>query len=82
MEYVRKERVKTMKFYNEDDMTDENFEKAWKEIDELQQKAIRNSRLLSETPKPKFNTIEEARAYYGSIPFSEWENKMREKYGL
>ena len=71
-----------MKFYNEDDLTDENFEKFCQKIEEIRRKAKEYNRLLNESPKPKFNTIEEARAYYGSIPFSEWENKMREKYGI
>ncbi len=71
-----------MKFYNEDDLENGNFEKAWQEIEEISRQADEKAKLLSETPKPKFSTIEEARAYYGSIPFSEWENKMREKYGI
>lgn len=31
---------------------------------------------------PQFNSMEEARKYFGSTPFIEWENKMREKYGI
>ena len=51
-----------MKFYNEDDLENGNFEKAWQEIEELHQKAMKHRLMLSETQKPKFSTIEEARA--------------------
>ena len=74
-----------MKFYNEDDLENGNFEKAWQEIEELHQKAMKHRLMLSETPKPKFNTIEEALDYYhkqGCLTFAEWENKMRERHGL
>ena len=71
-----------MKFYNEDDMTEEKFNKFWDEIDEINRKSIENSKLLTENAPKKFNTVEEVRAYYNSIPFEEWENNMREKYGM
>ena len=31
---------------------------------------------------PKFETIEEFMEYYDAIPFEEFENKIREKYGI
>ena len=69
-----------MKFYKPEDLTDENFEKSWEIIEELSKKAKESSRLLCESAKPQFNTTEELLQYYNAIPFSEWENKMREKY--
>ena len=71
-----------MKFYNEEDLENGNFERFCQEIEELQQKALRNSHMLTEFPKPKFNTIEEALQYYNAIPLSEWEKKIKEKYGM
>ena len=71
-----------MKFYNEDDLTDENFEAFCREIEKLEEKAMREVKRLCESPKPHFSTIEDVRAYYHSIPFQEWENKMFEKYGI
>lgn len=71
-----------MKFYNEKDLENGNFERFCQEIEEISRKADEKAKLLSKSPNPQFNTIEEARAYYGSIPFSEWENKMRERLGL
>lgn len=64
-----------MKFYNEDDLANGNFERFWQEIEEISRKADEKAKLLSESPSPQFNTIEEARAYYGSIPFAEWEKR-------
>ena len=72
----------SMKFYNEEDLENGNYERFCQEIDEISRKADEKARLLCEFPIPNFSTIEEARAYYGSMPFSEWENKMREKYGI
>ena len=74
-----------MKFYNEKDLENGNFERFCQEIEELQERAIMNSRILSESPKPKFNTIEEALDYYhkqGCLTFAEWENRMRERLGI
>ena len=71
-----------MKFYNEDDLDNGNFEKGWAIIEEISRRADEKAKLLNESPSPEFSTIEEARAYYDSIPFSEWENKISEKYGL
>lgn len=31
---------------------------------------------------PKFDTIEELMEYYDAIPFEEFVNKIREKYGI
>lgn len=71
-----------MKFYNEKDLENGNFEKGWQEIEEISRKADEKAKLLSESPSPQFNTHEEFARYYNAIPFSEWENKMREKHGL
>ena len=71
-----------MKFYNEKDLENGNFEKAWQEIEEISKRADEEAKMLSESPSPQFNTIEEARAFYGSIPFAEWENMMRERLGI
>lgn len=71
-----------MKFYNEDDMTEENIKRFFQEIDEIEQKYAEKDRLLSKNAPLKFNSIEEARAYYHSTPFEEWENEMGEKYGI
>ncbi len=74
-----------MKFYSEKDLTDENFEKFCQEIEDLHQKAKEDRLILSESPTPKFNTMEEALSYYhkqGYLTFEEWENKMRERHGL
>lgn len=68
-----------MKFYNEDDMTDEKFNQFCKMIDEIEQKFAEQGRLLSENVPLKFNSIEEARAYYHSTPFEEWERDMFER---
>lgn len=71
-----------MKFYNEDDMTEENFNKFLQEIEEIERKYAENDRLLSENAPKKFNSVEEVRAYYNSIPLEEWEKSIFEKYGL
>ena len=71
-----------MKFYNEKDLENGNFEKAWQEIEEISKRADEKAKLLSETPKPKFNTIEEALKYYNAIPFEQFENEIIEEYGM
>lgn len=71
-----------MKFYNEDDLTDERFEIFCQEIEEISKRADEKAILMTESQSPEFKTIEEARAYYGSMSFSEWENNMRERLGL
>jgi N12 class adenine-specific DNA methylase len=71
-----------MKFINEEDLTEENLKEAWNEINEIREDYKRKKRKLNESSIPQFKSIEEARAYFGSIPFSEWENKMFEKYGI
>lgn len=71
-----------MKFINEEDLTDENLKKAWEEIDTIREEYKQAKLRLNESSMPQFNSIEEARQYYGSIPFAEWENKVSEMYGL
>ena len=71
-----------MKFINEEDLTDENLKKAWEEIDTIREEYKQAKLRLNESSMPQFNSIEEARQYYGSIPFDEWENKVSEMYGL
>ena len=74
-----------MKFYNEDDLDNGNFEKGWAIIEEISRRADEKAKLLSESPSPEFSTIEEALDYYhkqGCLTFEEWENNMREKHGL
>lgn len=50
-------------------------------IEELSQRAEKSSKILYESSKPRFNTEKELLQYYNAIPFSEWENKMRDKLG-
>ena len=71
-----------MKFINEEDLTEENMAEFWKEIDALEEEAERESKMLQESTHPKFNSIEEARRFYNATPFSEWENKIFEEYGI
>ena len=71
-----------MKFYNEKDireMTDEEFLQM---IDEMRDESVKKAKLLSGNTLKAFNTIEEALKYYNAIPLEEWENNMREKYGI
>lgn len=71
-----------MKFYNEDDLANGNFERFWQEIEEISRKADEKTKLLSESPKPKFNTIKEALDYYhkqGCLTFAEWGKKDERK---
>ena len=71
-----------MKFINEEDLTEENFAKAWQEIEDIREENRKNRQLLNESSIPQFKSIEEAMQYYNAIPFAEWENKMFEKYGV
>ena len=43
--------------------------------------AERDSKMLQESTRPKFNSIEETRQFYNAIPFSEWE-KIFDEYGI
>ena len=74
--------VTCMKFINEEDLTEDNFKKAWDEIIDIREDYKRKKRQLNESSVPQFKSVEEAREYFGSTPFSEWENKMFEKYGM
>ena len=71
-----------MKFINEEDLTDENLKKAWEEIDTIREEYKQAKLRLNESSMPQFNSIEEARQYFDSMPFAEWENKMFDKYSL
>ena len=71
-----------MKFINEEDLTEYNLKKAWDEINDIREDYKRKKRQLNESSIPHFKSIEEAREYFDSTPFSEWENKMFEKYGM
>lgn len=71
-----------MKFYNEDDMTEENFNKFLQEVEELEKKCAENNRLLSENAPKHFNSVEEFMKYHNAIPLEEWEKSIFEKYGL
>lgn len=71
-----------MKFYTEKDLENGNFEKGWAEIEKIREGAKMHRKMLAESVRPKFRTLEEFAKYYNAIPFSEWENKMKEKYGL
>lgn len=68
-----------MKFYNEDDMTEENFEKFCQEIDEISRRTDEKAKLRANMPTPKFNTIEEALQYYDAIPFEQFEKEIKRK---
>jgi hypothetical protein len=70
------------KFINEDDLTEENLKKAWTEISEIREDFKQQKRQTNKPSIPQFKSIEEAREYFGSIPFSEWEKKMFEEYGI
>ena len=71
-----------MKFYGPEDLTDENFEKFCKEIEEISIAADNANRVLNEMQEPKFNTIEDARKYYNSTPFEEWVNQIISEYNV
>ena len=71
-----------MKFINEEDLTEENFKKAWEEIDVIREEYKQAKQHLNESSIPQFSSIEEARRHFGSIPFAEWEKNMLAKYGL
>ena len=71
-----------MKFYNEEDLANGNYERFCQEIDELCRKAEEKAKLLRESHTPQFNTIEEVLQYYDAIPFSEWESKMMKRLGI
>ena len=58
------------------EMTDEEFLKI---IDEMCDESVRKAKLLSENAPKKFNSVEEVREYYNSIPFEEWERDMFER---
>lgn len=63
---------------NNDDWMKE-FHKVFTKINERFESA---SEIITENVPLKFNSIEEARRYFKSIPFSEWLNKAREKYDI
>lgn len=71
-----------MKFYNEDDMTEENFNKFLQEIEEIQRESKKRNKLLSENAPKHFNSGEEFIKYHNAIPLEEWENNIKEKYGI
>lgn len=74
-----------MKFYNEDDMTEEKFNKYWDMIDEQCEATIKKAKLLNEGSILQFNNEEDLLNYYrskGAVTFEEWENNMREKYNI
>lgn len=55
------------------------FNKVFDRIDERYNSSIKP---VNESNMPKFNSIEEFRRYYNSIPFSEWLNKVKGKYDI
>ena len=59
---------------NEEIINGETFEEFCMRVAKVQREA--NKILLKEGVKPQFNSIEEARQYYHSISFKEWENNM------
>ena len=71
-----------MKFVNEEDLTEENLKKAWEEIGAIRKVNEQAKQHLNESSMLQFSSIEEARKYFGSVPFSEWENKVSDMYGL
>lgn len=71
-----------MKFYCEEDLENGNFERGWQIIEEISRQADEEARLLSESPSPEFNTIEEALKFYNAIPFEQFEHEIKEKYGM
>lgn len=67
-----------MKFYNEDDMTEEKFNQFWDMIDEKCEKAIKED----EVSILQFNNEEDLLNYYrskGAVTFEEWEKNMFER---
>lgn len=67
-----------MKFYNEDDMTEEKFNQFWDMIDEKSEKAIKED----EVSILQFNNEEDLLNYYrskGAVTFEEWEENMFER---
>ncbi len=71
-----------MKFINEEDLTVESFGEFCRDIEVIIAKHDKERNHLNESIPPQFNSIEEAREYYGSMPFEEWENKIFEEYGI
>ncbi len=51
-------------------------------FDKINRRCEMQKNMINEDPIPKFNSIEEARRYYHSIPFSEWLNKAKKKYNI
>lgn len=73
-----------MKFYNEEDLANGNYEKFCQKIDDIRKRGQEKRKLIKESTKPKFNTIEEALDYYhkqGCLTFAEWEKGMFERLG-
>ena len=71
-----------IQFRKLEDFTEENVEIVIKEMEELYKKGKQESSLLKEHKRPHFKTFSEAQEYFEDIPFEEWENNMKEKYGL
>lgn len=67
---------------NERDIKRMTDDEVWAYIDEMREKSAKERKLLSENAPKKFNSVEEVMKYYNAIPFEEWENNMREKYGI
>jgi hypothetical protein len=71
-----------IRFVKIEDFTEENVENVIREFEELYEKGKQQSKLLLEQKIPEFDTAAEAQEYFGDLSFSEWENNMKEKYGL
>ncbi len=62
---------------------EEDWMNAVKEVcDRIDKRYNSTTKLVNESNMPKFNSVEEFRRYYNSIPFSEWLNKAKEKYNI
>ena len=71
-----------VRFNSIEDLTQEKFLQFEKEMQNIERRVSKSNELINEQSIPKFKTIAEAQQFFGDIPFDEWENKMREKYGL
>lgn len=65
-------------------MTIEDFKKKYDlvEMDDIYESHQQQLELLTEQKIPEFNTPQEALEYFGDMSFEEWENNVKEKYGL
>ena len=70
-----------MKFIHETDLNEETFKQFVEEVEQVRA-TLNKQPILEHHDTPVFSSIEEWRAYNGSISFMEWKNKVKERYDL